>query len=191
MARKTVKDLEGEICDLKKQLNDNDFKYETLQKKYDSLERKVDSYFAKKNLFKCDKCMKEFASLRDLRSHNTEHKSKNDLFQCNHCERCFNEEWKLSAHVKTHVKYPCDLCDKTFKFQEIKLKHIQISHENLKIYCHFFNKKKECPHNDDCIYLHEESIPCKYERFCEGEYCMFKHEVVKDDKVKVIESKKK
>ena len=68
MARKTVKDLKGEICDLKKQLNNNDFKYETLQKKYDSLE-KVDSYFAKKNLFKCDKCMKEFASLRDLRSH--------------------------------------------------------------------------------------------------------------------------
>ena len=48
--------------------------------------------------------------------------------------------------------------------------------ENKKLYCHFYNNKKTCPYNDECVFLHEHSRLCKYGSYCEREYCMFKHE---------------
>ena len=83
----------------------------------------------------------------------------------------------MKAHVKTHKKYECDHCSKTFKYQELKEKHTQISHENVKIYCYYYNNKKICPYDNECIFLHEESKSCKFGNLCERLFCMFKHEI--------------
>ena len=85
-------------------------------------------------------------------------------------------EWKLSAHVRSHKKYTCDHCGKSFPYESIKVKHIKAVHENLKIYCHFYNNQKECPFAEQCIFLHEQSEECKFGASCERINCMYQHE---------------
>ena len=55
-----------------------------------------------------------------------------------------------SATTK-HEQVECDECDK---------------HENLKLYCHFHNNNKVCPHEGFCKYMEN----------CVREYCMYKYE---------------
>ena len=69
----------------------------------------------------------------------------------------------------------CDVCAKTFKYEDLRKKHMLITHENFRIYCHFFNNGKTCPYNEDCVFLHKDSTVCKYGIACERKYCMFKH----------------
>ena len=69
----------------------------------------------------------------------------------------------------------CDLCEKTFGSEEVLGKHMKIGHENVKLYCHFFNNERECPHGVKCIFLHEPSGQCRYGKLCERNYCMFNH----------------
>ena len=68
-------------------------------------------------------------------------------------------------------------CNK-FNYEETKSRHIKAAHEHIKLYCHFFNNKNngECPFNEQCIFLHEESEQCKYGVACERENCMYKHD---------------
>ena len=54
-------------------------------------------------------------------------------------------------------------------------------HEDTQLYCHYFNNDKECPFDDHCIYLHEESDKCKFNDKCESKMCMFRHENCDDD----------
>ena len=53
---------------------------------------------------------------------------KQGKFNCANIDKCFDEEWKYSAHRKSNSAYPCDLCEKTFKFTEMKEKHIEAAH---------------------------------------------------------------
>ena len=82
----------------------------------------------------------------------------------------------MSAHIKKHDKHKCELCDRTFKYLDIKKKHILVSHEGVKLYCHFFNNEKTCPYDESCIFLHEDAKLCRYDRNCERNLCMFKHQ---------------
>ena len=138
MTGKTKKDLEAELVQLKQLLVENKSSLETLQMKYDTLEKKLDENTApKKNVFICEKCEENFESFREMRNHVRKHRTKDDSLKCNECDRFFNEEWKLNAHKKNHHKHSCDRCDKTFKCEELKQKHIGIAHENLQLFCHF------------------------------------------------------
>ena len=139
------------------------------------MEKKLEECVLKKNVLRCKKCEKEFESPNDLRMHVNEHKIEKDTFKCNLCGRSFNEEWKLNAHDKSHHQHSCDICDKKFKYENLKMKHIKITHENTKLYCHFFNNSNVCPNKEECVFLHEESGPCKYKGLCERKYCMYKH----------------
>ena len=82
---------------------------------------------------------------------------------------------KLIAHKKKHKSFQCDKCSKIFKFNETREKHMQIVHENVKLYCHYFNNDKVCPYKEEFIFLHEDSDYCRYELSCERKLCMFKH----------------
>ena len=73
------------------------------------------------------------------------------VFKCGTCEKEFCEEWKLKAHVKTHNNFKCEQCEKTFANLDVKKKHVLITHENVKLYCHFYNNEKTCPFADKCI----------------------------------------
>ena len=90
-------------------------------------------------------------------------------------------------------KYKCEACDKTFKYLEIKKKHVLIQHENTKLYCHFYNNQKTCPYEDECIFLHEDAKFCKYDQLCERNFCMYKHksnaESKKDEENDELENK--
>ena len=108
--------------------------------------------------------------------------------KCDDCEKCFANQGKLDDHVtRTHPKYECEDCDKIFKYETILEKHKEAAHEEIKLYCHYFNNDKDCPYDDDdgddgCIYMHEDSVPCKFGSGCERKLCMFKHEERDDDK---------
>ena len=127
-------------------------------------------------MFKCNKCDQEFANAHSLKTHKKIHAQSCMPLRCDDCEKTFNEEWKLTAHIRTHKKYSCDQCDKSFKFEDTRSKHIKIAHEGLKLYCHYFNNEKDCPFEDKCVFLHENSEVCKYGELCGRNYCMFKHE---------------
>ena len=82
------------------------------------------------------------------------------------------------AHSKKCKYYPCDQCNKKFKYESTKLKHTQVAHNNETwIFCHFFNNNKKCPYADQCFYAHEEADICKFENKCERSNCMYKHPV--------------
>ena len=123
----------------------------------------------------------EFESVGDLDRHKKDHRTPTQKFECDECKRCFDEEWKMSAHLKSHKKYACNQCDKTFKWEDVLKKHVRISHENVKLFCHYFNNGLECPYNDECIFLHQDSEVCKYGAMCERNNCMYKHEEENDD----------
>ena len=101
-------------------------------------------------------------------------------FECEFCEKTFNEEWKMDAHVKLHKKYSCDKCEKSFELKDIRDKHVRIAHEGLKIYCYYYNNAGDCLHEDQCVFLHEDSPMCKYGQLCERNNCMFKHQTLDD-----------
>ena len=48
--------------------------------------------------------------------------------------------------------------------------------KKIKLYCHYFNNKKTCPYEEECVFLHEDAKNCKYGMECERLLCMFKHE---------------
>ena len=100
MTRKTVKDLEGEIVQLKYQLVDLVLRFYTLQVKHKTLEKKFEECVTERSMIKCKKCEKEFQSPRDLKLHMSEPKSNKDSFECSYCGRSFDEEWKLNSNEK-------------------------------------------------------------------------------------------
>lgn len=182
MTKKTVKDLDMAVSQLKEELKTLKANYDTLADKYETLEKRYEVCLNEKNqIFKCTKCDEEFISQLLLKKHRKCHNRSNELLQCGECEKSFDEEWKLNAHVKSHVKYSCDKCDQSFRYQEIKEKHVKIMHENLKLYCNFFNNNQKCPFDDKCIFLHEDSETCRYGKLCERTKCMYKHEEKVDD----------
>ena len=46
--------------------------------------------------------------------------------------------------------------------------HVEAVHENIKMFCHYFDNDKDCPHDDQCIFSHEESPECKLEKNVKG-----------------------
>ena len=127
--------------------------------------------------FECDVCKQEYKTARDLKIHNKTHRPNISSFKYEICEKLFDENWKMMAHKKTHHGNSCDKCEKTFRNENILKKHKQISHENVRLYCTFFNNDKECPFAEECIFLHEKAGICRYGELCERENCMFEHNV--------------
>ena len=75
-----------------------------------------------------------------------------------------------------HAKFECDECDKVFRYEAVLERHKEAAHEDIQLFCHYYNNDKECPYDDECMYVHEESENCKFGRNCERNLCMFKHE---------------
>ena len=150
MSKKTVKDLDFEFKTL---FHDLQVKFNLLSDKHEALEKKYDELILKKS--------KEFR--RDK------------------CDKVFTEEQKFKAHCKIHVKnYSCEVCERTFKCEDILGKHHKIAHENLKFYCQYFNNSKNCPFKEECVFLHEISKQCKFGIECERQMCMFRHDVIEE-----------
>ena len=129
MTGKNKKELQKENSELKEELTDIKTKYDELLERIKSLEKDLN----------CNKCDKSSANSSSVKKHQNEHIPL--IYECEQCRKEFDEEWKLGSHLKVCKMIKCDQCEKSFKYLEIKKKHVQISHENLRIYCHFFNNE--------------------------------------------------
>ena len=64
------------------------------------------------------------------------------------------------------------------------------SMENVK-YCHYFNNSKHCPFEEvGCMFKHEISKNCRFQKHCKNKLCQFQHDVTdeitdtsKDDQI--------
>ena len=48
--------------------------------------------------------------------------------------------------------------------------------------------EKVCPFEGRCVFLHEDSKPCKYDKLCERDLCMFKHGKREEQPENVLEN---
>ena len=65
-------------------------------------------------------------------------------------------------------------------------KRKQAVHEDVTLYCHYFNNDKDCPYDDVCIFLHEDSEECKFGNMCERTLCMYKHKSRNGEEIKPV-----
>ena len=125
MVKKTLKDLGLEMTELSKVMNNMNENMEVLGREQEVMRNKLSEFENEKIVNKCETCNQVYKSKLELKKHQLTHKTSSaSPFECNFCERKFNEEWKMIAHASSHSK--CDHCDKTFKYEEIKQKHISI-----------------------------------------------------------------
>jgi hypothetical protein len=68
-----------------------------------------------------------------------------------------------------------NLCERTCKCEDILYKHQKIAHENLKLYCHYFDHLKSCPFKEECVFLHKVFKECQFGIECKRKMCLFRH----------------
>ena len=180
----SAKNLEVEFNSLKNEFDLLKSKIDSLVSKYSNLEKKYEQSQSrkKKAMFKCRICDEELENVSALKEHKEEHNSCQGEHQCEECEKRFKKEEQLEAHKKTvHKKYECDECEKIFDFEGNLEKHRQAAHEDVELFCHYFNNDKDCPYEEECIFVHEESEICKFGKSCERKMCMYRHENIDDE----------
>ena len=149
-----TKKLEMEFINLKKEFIGLQAMIQNLLNKHGDLEKKYEKFIKKqrKNNFKCRNCGDRLESLRELKKHKEEGCSSSEL-KCDECDKCFKDEDKLQEHTeKKHVKFDCDECENFFKYEAVLIKHKEAAHENVELFCHYFNNDKDCPFEDEYIY---------------------------------------
>ena len=169
--------LEAEFMNLKKEFIRLQNLIQNLPDKQRDLEKKYENFLLKqrKTNSKCRKCGDKFQVLGQLQKHKEEGCSSEKL-KCDECDKCFKDEQKLKEHKESkHTRFECDCCDKEFKYEALLEKHKEAAHENVELYCHYFNNGKDCPFEDECIFLHEESVNCRFGKNCERNLCMYQH----------------
>ena len=169
--------LESEFINLKKEFVGLQSLIQNLLDKHGDLEKKYEKFIHKhsKNNFRCRNCGDKFQALKKLQDHEEEGCSTTK-FECDECEKRFKDEDKLQQHKdKMHEKFECDECEKVFGYESVLEKHKEAAHENAELFCHYFNNDKDCPFEDRCIFVHEESGNCRYGKNCERNLCMFQH----------------
>ena len=128
MTKKTVKELDVEVSQLKQDFSDLKSQFDQLSVNYKTLaeeHKKCES--PKIPIVKCSTCSLTFPKQKDLQKHMKNDHKCDKKFQCEECERIFVEEWKFKAHEKCHKKYECTICEQTFQSDDIRCKHTKIS----------------------------------------------------------------
>ena len=80
--------------------------------------------------YQCKDCTKKFIRKSDLMAHAEGH---NKTWTCKFagCNKTVTDKRYLNSHYKTHsdeLKYPCTKCDKRFKFNEQRKRHLSNDH---------------------------------------------------------------
>ena len=126
MTGQTKKEIQNENTALKKELNE--IKKELSDKAASS--------------FKFNNYEKTSVNVRDANKPKDYQNSVIQAIKCDKFGTVFNEQWKMIARLKTCKQNQCELCGKTFKYEELKKKHMLITHENFRIYCYIYNNEK-------------------------------------------------
>ena len=108
------------------------------------------------------------------------------VVKCKVCEEAFTKNSDLELHLKNvheeKENHECDKCGKTFVLKWRLKKHMGI-HDSPELKgCHYFNNNKKCPYESiGCMFSHQFSGLCKYEKLCKNELCSFQHEIESED----------
>jgi len=144
---------------------------------------KLDLHQAQKheinNEFRCDRCKKFFFS--DFRFE--KHKRKCAFKSCPACGKEFMSNWKLSNHVKGHLKVKsnvCDECGKEFLHGSTLMQHIEIVHQGKRDYeCSLCSKTFSRPSSlrtHKLIHTGIKPFPCTLcEKKCREKVQLIKH----------------
>ena len=108
----------------------------------------------------------------------TKNVSSKKEYKCKKCEYKSNKSFELEQHIKnTHEEegLKCKICDKTFVMNWRLRKHEEGHNKQTKM-CHYFNNNRSCPYeNVGCMFMHEESLPCKFGEKCKIKLCQYRH----------------
>ena len=170
----SVRDFEPIIQHLNTEFVELKSKIDVLIKKYEGIEKQIEKQ--KKFRFKCRKCGNKFENVTDYQDHKNDQSSCQANFKCDECDKSFRSENQLIIHQKKHEKFECEECGNDYNFEGLLEKHNEAVHGSMKIFCHYFNNEKECPFDDQFIFVHEDSPVCRYGKGCERLLCMFQHE---------------
>ena len=182
--RVTVKELSEEIMKLKKH---HISEIELLMEKVKDLETTLHNVLKQNSInikqtkphFKCKRCQEKFQSEKGLNNHKASCQSQ--MIKCTVCTKIFSKNNELEAHIKSEheevEKFQCEKCDMTFVLKWRFEKHTKMHQENQNNkFCHYFNNDKKCPFSYiGCMFKHEDSVMCKYNKKCNRMLCQFKH----------------
>ena len=180
---KEIKPLKQKVIELQK----------TVQNMNNS--RNVTEEISDKKENKCTMCGLDFNSKNRLKKHKIELHAK--PIKCQNCDKMFMKNCELELHIRSkheEVKdYKCDLCDKRFVLKWRMVKHQESHRDPGRKKCHYFNNRKTCPFDElGCMFAHETSEVCRFDKICKNKLCPFQHteqEKQNNDKEKEVETK--
>ena len=197
MKKITIKSLGEEINILKEKVKQIDVLQEKvkeipvlkqtvkeLEKTIENLERNKKKETIINNL-KCRKCELNFETRRDLKEHiSTDHVQRS---KCQSCDKMFTKRYDLEVHMKnehtTTEDFKCNICDKTFILEWRMLMHKK-NHDNKWVKkCYYFNNNLVCPFEEmGCMFLHKNSVMCRFGEKCTKNLCPYRHRNIFQDK---------
>ena len=178
----TLKNLSEELKIVKEQAE----RISILNERINKLEKIIEDMKLKKNsdrknqsreTLECRKCGEKFQSKTNLKKHISEAHPLS--INCKTCKDSFTRVCDLEVHIKTKHEtsedFKCDQCDKTFVLKWRLLKH-EKNHATVLKKCHYFNNNSACPFEDlGCMFSHELSGACKFDRKCSTKLCSYQH----------------
>ena len=144
-----------------------------LEGKIKDMEKELEAQQKDKDVHQCKKCEYIFHKKSDLVLHIKEKHGK--LIKCKLCDETFEKTFELEKHLKTNgaEKLTCETCEKTFSLQWRLEKHKK-GHD--KANAKYYNCQKLCPLEEiGCMYIHENSHPCRFHKSCQNKLCQFQH----------------
>ncbi|XP_058066034.1 transcription factor grauzone-like [Anopheles bellator] len=95
----------------------------------------LNSHVARRKVYKCEDCDRNFTTHAEWNSHREQHKLEQQLKkspQCSECSKSFASEASVKRHMETvhgPERYICDVCSKAFKSLAQLRHHQKIHHE--------------------------------------------------------------
>ena len=180
--KEELKDIKIELKEAKEELKEvQSVKEEKQNKKLEKNSETFDSN-SKKD-YDCRKCELICTTKYKLRAHiKTSHPK---AIKCTYCEEVFSQHFELEKHLEKHKKkeFTCEVCKKDFHLEWRLNKHIASHEFDTWKYCHYFNNKKSCPYEDiGCMFKHEKSENCRFNKICRNKLCPYQHQDISVNK---------
>ena len=191
----TMKNLSEELEIVKEQAK----QISILMERIDKLENTIEEMKLDKNgqgkdqsrdKFECRKYDKKFQSYATPKKHVS--KDHPLSINCKTCKDSFSRICDLEVHIKTKhetlTDYKCDQCDKTFVLKWRLRKHEENHKRTVFKRCHYFNNNIACPFEDlGCMFSHELSGACKFDKKCSTKLCSYQHTEALENNSEVME----
>ena len=174
----TLKNLSEELKIVKEQAEQISVLNDRINKLEKIIEDMKYNEYISREIIECRKCDKKFQSNTNLKKHVSE--AHPISVKCKTCKESFTRKCDLEVHIKTKHEtsedYKCDQCDKTFVLKWRLQKHVKNHARMVLKKCHYFNNNIACPFEDlGCMFSHELSGACKFDRKCSTKLCSYQH----------------